>query len=131
VLAGIFGVICIAKMRLIRSIYIPSMGELKQAYVDGWSLFVASASSGLQASTNVFVLGLVSSRAQVEFYDAADRVKGTAIAPLSAIASAYFPLLNRLMAADRPKAKRLLLYLAAVITGHDNLLNDPLLSCSI
>jgi O-antigen/teichoic acid export membrane protein len=91
------------------------MGELKQAYVDGWSLFVASASSGLQASTNVFVLGLVSSRAQVGFYDAADRVKGTAIAPLSAIASAYFPF-YRLMAADRPKAKRLLLYLAAVIT---------------
>ncbi len=82
----------------------PSIGELKSHLIEGWYIFISTASITLYTTSNTFILGLFAGNETVGYFAAADKIR-IAIQGLFGNASqAVFPYLSKLFAESKKKA---------------------------
>ncbi len=108
VVGGLIAVWLIMRNGLVGRFILPRAADLRHVFSDAFHLFLSSASVQLYAATNSFVLGLVSSPAQVGLFSAGDRVRGLSVAPIVPVSTAYFPRVSRAVSEDPVAARRLL-----------------------
>lgn len=104
-IAGIIGfVIAIRAASL--ELKAPSVNEIRTSLIEGWSLFISSASMGLYTNTNVFLVGALAGNTQAGYFAAGERLLRGMQALIGPIIQATFPHVNKLGAQSRELAIR-------------------------
>jgi len=87
---------------------IPSIAELVSVFRSGWHLFLTNIAGFGYSSTAVIILGLVSGKAQVGYYSAAEKLIRAASSLLGPLTQALYPRLSALRAQSRESAFHLM-----------------------
>jgi PST family polysaccharide transporter len=96
VLAGVIGlVVCLRTVHL--DLQWPSWGSLNICLVEGWHLFVSTASVSLYTNTNVFLVGLLRGNVQAGYFSAAEKLIRAIAGLVAPINGALFPYVNSLV----------------------------------
>ena len=92
---------------------IPKFSEIRQAFSDGWQIFISTVAINLYTTTNTVVLGALTSNSTVGFFSAAmkliDAVKGL----MSAISQAVYPHVS----AQKDRAVRFIWKFGKIFVG--------------
>jgi polysaccharide transporter, PST family len=95
VLAGVIGiVVCLRTIHL--DLQWPSRESLKTCSVDGWHLFVSTASVSLYTNSNVFLVGLLAGNIQAGYFSAAEKLIRAISGLIGPINQSAFPYINSL-----------------------------------
>lgn len=103
VVGGAICLIVLLKSRQLDRIRV-DRNEIAAAFVDGWHLFLSTASISLYQATNTVVLGLVAGNAAVGHYTAAEKVVQACQGLLAPIGQSVYPRISRLMHDSRANA---------------------------
>jgi PST family polysaccharide transporter len=95
----------------------PDFGAAVAALREGWSLFVNSAAITLYTAATVFLLGFVSTNAELAIFAAAERVVRAALRALSPVTSAAYPRVTYLIESGRTDRAQRLSAIALVALG--------------
>jgi PST family polysaccharide transporter len=93
--AGLIGVgvaLCMFKLRPV----IPSWGEIWEALVEGWMLFLSTISISLYTVGNAFILGLLTNHTVVGYYSAAEKIVKAVLGLLGPISQAAYPKFSKM-----------------------------------
>lgn len=90
VLAGILGLIILFSTEHVK-LSLPSWGQLRHRFADGWYLFMSSAAATLYTSSNAVVLGFVSGMTQVGYFSAAYKIFAAGQMLVSPMCQAIYP----------------------------------------
>lgn len=107
VISSLIGLIIVFSMLRIRLV-LPRIGEMREAMVRGWPVFLSMASLTAMNSSNTVILGMITTPDQVGFLSAASRLITAARALTNPITTAVYPHMSRLAAQDRVEAVRVL-----------------------
>jgi O-antigen/teichoic acid export membrane protein len=77
-------------------------------YTDGWHVFLSSAAISLYTTSNVFILGLLTSNTQVGYYSLAEKISRAACGFIGPVSQAVYPRIASLMVTSREQAFQLL-----------------------
>jgi len=124
-IAGILGLTLALKKFRIRIKY-PGIQTVRQHLLDGWPVFLSTASISLYTNTNIVLLGFLSSEAQVGFYVAGEKIIKAVQGLIAPVSQAVYPHVNELASQSKEKAIRFLKKILRFL-GSTSLL----LSCSI
>lgn len=95
VLAGVIGLaVCLGTIHV--DLQWPSWGSLKTYSVDGWHLFVSTASVSLYTNTNVFLVGLIAGNVQAGYFSAAEKLIRAISGLIGPINQSVFPFISTL-----------------------------------
>lgn len=117
IIAGIWSLFLIKKEFDIK-FQIQPLKTIKYYLIDGWDVFIVTIAGNLYESTNMVILGLFSSNAEVGYYSIIDRVKGVIRSVFAPVVQSFYPHLSKLIQEDRnlyyKKLNALTLYLGIV-----------------
>jgi PST family polysaccharide transporter len=88
--AGIIGLIILFSTEHVK-LTVPTVGQIRHRFVDGWHLFVSSAASTFYTSSNAVVLGLVCGMTQVGYFSAAYKIFAAAQMLVAPMGQAMYP----------------------------------------
>ncbi|MGI8959612.1 MAG: flippase [Bryobacteraceae bacterium] len=88
--------------------HVPSIAELVSVFRNGWHLFLTNIAGFAYSSTTVVILGLVGGKAQVGYYNAAEKLIRAASALLGPFTQALYPHLTALRVQSRESALQLI-----------------------
>jgi PST family polysaccharide transporter len=95
-LAGAIGfAVCLRSADL--ALVWPSRQELRNCAVEGWHLFVSTASLSLYSNTNVFLVGVLGGNVQAGYFSAAERLVRATNGLVGPITQAVFPYISSLV----------------------------------
>jgi PST family polysaccharide transporter len=95
-LAGVIGfAVCLRSADL--AFVWPSRQELRNCAVEGWHLFVSTASLSLYSNTNVFLVGVLGGNVQAGYFSAAERLVRATNGLVGPITQAVFPYISSLV----------------------------------
>ncbi len=86
--------------------YFPPLTVIKRLLVEGWYVFVSTASITLYTSTNIFILGLFAGNEIVGYFAAADKIRIAVQGLFQNASQAIFPYLSKLFVESKEKAIR-------------------------
>lgn len=114
---GLAGVVVAYHMFKLHFI-IPSWRGIWQALVEGWTLFLSTASVSLYTVGNAFILGLLTNHTVVGYYSAAEKIVKAILGLLGPISQAAYPRFSKLAAESKEKAllwaRRMLIFMGSV-----------------
>jgi polysaccharide transporter, PST family len=90
VVAGVIGLIILFSTEHVRP-SLPSFGQIRHRFVDGWHLFVSTAGYVFYNSSNAVVLGLVCGMTEVGYFSAAYKLFAAAQMLVSPMGQAMYP----------------------------------------
>ena len=96
--AGVIGV-WLAYRTLKISFVPPSWTEVRQALIEGWTIFLSKGAVGLYTAGNAFILGLLTNNTVVGYYSAAEKLVKAIQLLLNPISQAVYPRFSK-MATD-------------------------------
>lgn len=70
---------------------LPRWTEIRETLSDGWDLFISNVAINLYSSSNIFILGLLTSPVAVGYFAAADKLVRAVAGLLSPLSQALFP----------------------------------------
>jgi polysaccharide transporter, PST family len=115
VVAGLLSVGVLIKFFSLRLIW-PSPKTLLQALIDGWYVFISTASVSLYTTSSTFILGLLTNHQTVGYYNAANTLTRAVQGLLSPVYQAIYPHMNALANQSGEAAlsfiRKILLYLS-------------------
>jgi len=88
---------------------IPARQELIYQFKESYLLFISSVSISLYTTTNIFLLGLLSSPAEVGYFAAADKIRSGIQSLANPISQALYPRIAFLSKNNKAQSKQLLL----------------------
>lgn len=91
--AGLIGLLCVplvAKVRWIR----PAWPDVRARLVGGWPLFLSLAASSFAGVTNVVIVGLIASPAEVGYFSGAHRLVSVLRGMVNPVVNAVYPMLS-------------------------------------
>ena len=116
VLAGLFAFTFLRQVVSIRWHW-PGSQELRRVAVEGWHVFLSTASITLYTNSNIFLLGLITNPTTVGYFAAAEKIVKAVQELLTPVSQAVFPHIANLSAHSREATftfiARLLRWLAA------------------
>jgi PST family polysaccharide transporter len=127
-LLGLAAVPFAAPVRVVR----PTIEELRATFTEGWRVFASMFLTSSCAPTNVVILGLVASPAQVGYYSAASRIIWPLRSLVGPLTTALYPHISHLASQAPERALRflrryaLLLSLPFLLLGLAVVLGAPL-----
>jgi PST family polysaccharide transporter len=107
VVAGLAGLLSVRRVMPLRWTS-PGWAEVNAALRKTWPVFLSMAALSLTASTNIFILGLITSSAEVGYYTAAYRIVVTLRILVSPIVTALYPHISHMAANSKQNAVRFL-----------------------
>ncbi len=102
-IAGIIGLLYVPKLTGVRFTSV-SWEEIWRVLVEGWHIFLSTASINLYTRSNLFILGFVGTEAEVGIYAFASRWVETAKALVFPMSNSIYPHVIRLAADSRTEA---------------------------
>lgn len=72
----------------------PRYGDVREALVSGWPLFLSLAATSFAAVTNVVILGFLSSSAEVGYYSGAQRIIAALKTLVGPVVTAVYPMVS-------------------------------------
>jgi len=115
-LAGILGLIILFSTEHVK-LSVPTFGQLRHRFVDGWYLFVSAAAATLYTSSNAVVLGFVSGMTEVGYFSAAYKIFAAGTMLVSPMCQAIYPHVCSLAHRSRELAVNYLRKAMVVIGG--------------
>jgi O-antigen/teichoic acid export membrane protein len=106
-LAGLVGLISVPFLLPVR-FRTPTRMEVWEALRSGWPIFLSMAATTLGTITNIFILGLRASPAEVAYFTAAQRIIGALRALVSPLVTAVYPYVSSKAARSEEEAVRFL-----------------------
>ncbi len=104
-------------------IYLTPFYVIKKLLIDGWYVFMSTASISLYTSTNIFILGLLAGNEIVGYYAAADKIRMAVQGLFQNAAQTIYPHISKLFAESKERAVsflkkylKLSISIAAIIT---------------
>ena len=82
----------------------PSISEIKLQLINGWYLFVSTASITLYTTSNVFILGLFAGNEVVGYFAAADKIRIAVQGLFGNAGQTVFPHLSKMFAESKKEA---------------------------
>jgi len=79
----------------------PRWLDVRQAYSDGWHLFLSTLAISLYTNTSAIVLGLLASHSAVGLFSAADKIRLACQSVITPLSSAVYPRVTALMAQNQ------------------------------
>ncbi|MFT6918570.1 MAG: PST family polysaccharide transporter [Cognaticolwellia sp.] len=95
--------------------YKPSWLGIKHEIIDGWHIFISTASISLYTTSVTVVLGIVSGAISVGYFTAADRLIKAVLGVYGPISDAFYPRINAAVADSKEKAVILITKLCKLI----------------
>lgn len=83
---------------------LPSLGDIKEKFKEGWDIFVSTVFISLYTNSNVFILGIMTNDIVVGYYAAANKLIVAINGLIGPISSAIFPYVSTLFKESRSKA---------------------------
>ena len=74
----------------------PSLQDIKAFSIEGWDLFLSTASMSLYANTSVFLVGILAGNVQAGYFSAAEKLIRAITGLVGPITQAVFPYVNSL-----------------------------------
>jgi PST family polysaccharide transporter len=93
--AGVAGVGAAFHMFKLHAV-VPSWRGIREALVEGWTLFLSQASVSLYTVGNAFILGLLTNDMVVGYYSAAEKIVKAVLGLLGPIAQAAYPKFSKM-----------------------------------
>lgn len=103
VVAGIISLILIVRTKMISRSF-PSVGDVIEAFREGWHVFIATAAVSLYTTTNTVLLGFLTGNVTLGYFGAADKIRNVTQALIAPLSNAIYPRVNALFAEDAAKA---------------------------
>jgi PST family polysaccharide transporter len=88
--AGIIGLIILFSTERVK-LTVPTFGQIRHRFVDGWHLFISGAAYTLYTSSNAVVLGAVCGMAQVGYFSAAYKIFAACQTLVAPMGQAMYP----------------------------------------
>ncbi len=107
VIAGLAGLLSVRQIMRVQWTS-PGWKEVYGALHKTWPVFLSMAALSLTASTNIFILGLISTSAEVGYYSAAYRIVVALRLLVSPIVTALYPHISHMAANSKENAVRFL-----------------------
>lgn len=102
-LAGLIGLLYVEKLTGVR--FTGTSGkEIWQVLREGWHVFLSTASITLYTRSNIVILGLITSEAEVGAFAAAGRIVDSAKVLVFPLTNSIYPHISRLATESRPQA---------------------------
>lgn len=101
--AGIAGM-AIAFYKFKLRLLIPSWADIRQAFKEGWLLFLSTASVTLYTAGNAFILGLLTDPTVVGYYSAAEKIVKGVMNLLGPVRQAAYPRFSKLALESKDRA---------------------------
>jgi PST family polysaccharide transporter len=114
--AGILGLTILFSTENVK-LSVPTFGQLRHRFVDGWHLFISYAAATFYTSSNAVVLGLVCGMTQVGYFSAANKIIVAGQMLVSPMGQAMFPHVCTLAHRSRDLAVEYLRKAMIVIGG--------------
>ena len=86
----------------------PVWADMKRAYREGREIFLSSLASNLYTTSDVVILGVLTNPTVVGYYSGADKLISCIKQTVSAVNSAVYPYISRIMRESRGEALRFL-----------------------
>lgn len=102
-LAGVASWILLPRLANI-VVRLPTRRELKSTVVDGWHIFLSTAAISLYTTSNIFILGLLTSPVIVGYFSGADKLIKAVQGLVSPVTQAVYPHIAALRARSREAA---------------------------
>ena len=103
ILIGLFSLIILVRIFNVRFI-IPSVLQIKTQLINGWYVFISTASITLYTTSNVFILGLFASNEVAGYFAAADKIRVAVQGLFSNAGSTIFPYLSKMFTESKKDA---------------------------
>jgi PST family polysaccharide transporter len=116
VVAGILGLVVLFSTERVR-IIVPTFGQIRHRFVDGWHLFISTAAYVLYTSSNAVVLGLICGMTQVGYFSAANKLFTAGQMLIAPMCQAIYPHVCSLANRSRELAVQYLRKAMIVIGG--------------
>ena len=117
VVAGLLGLMSFRRVSPIRYA-VPSRDVVVLAFKEGWHVFISTAAISVYATSNTFILGLITNNTIVGYYSAADKLTKAVQSIFSPVHQALYPHISNLVAQSREVAmdfiRRSLRWLGAI-----------------
>lgn len=107
VLGGVFALIGAFYVTELR-FQIPTFKNLMRAVLETWPIFLSNAAITLYTSTNIIVVGLMTTPAVVGYFSAADKIVRASINAITPISQAVYPRIVSLVSTSHASAFRFL-----------------------
>lgn len=115
VIAGLLACVFIWRQRLVGWVR-PHGGDVRQAFIDGWHIFISSAAISLYTTTIPVLLGLLTNHTAVGLFSAADKIRLACQSLITPLSNAVYPRVSALMA-QSPQAGLALVRKVLLIQG--------------
>lgn len=99
-LVGFIGVFVLRKVRL----RLPSVRQIKEAFINGWYIFASIMSSTLVNNTNMFLLGMLATNREVGYFAVADKTVRIFINMVAPISATIYPHVGKIFAESQKRA---------------------------
>ena len=76
----------------------PQWRDVRQAYSDGWHIFLSTAAISLYTNTNAVLLGILTNHSAVGLFSAADKIRLACQSLITPLSNAVYPRVSALMA---------------------------------
>jgi len=101
--AGLAGVVVAFHMFKLRPVF-PSWRGIWETLVEGWMLFLSTASVSLYTVGNAFILGLLTNHTVVGYYSAAEKIVKAVLGLLVPLAQAAYPRFSKMASESKDLA---------------------------
>lgn len=77
--------------------YLPSVNDIKNQFKSGWHVFLSTAATSLNTTSNVFILGLFTNNTIVSYYSVAEKIVTATTGLIYPLSQTVFPHITRLV----------------------------------
>ena len=103
ILIGLFSLILLVRIFKVKFI-LPSFSQIKTELINGWYVFVSTASITLYTTSNVFILGLFANNEVVGYFAAADKIRIAVQGLFGNAGQTVFPHLSKMFLDSKKEA---------------------------
>lgn len=86
----------------------PGWSDIREAFAEGWHVFISVSAISLYTNSNVFILGLTAGTEAVGLFVGADKIRQAAHGVTAPVTQAVYPRINVLMKDSRQDAYRMI-----------------------
>ena len=96
VMAGLLACVLVWRQRLVCWVR-PRWGDVRQAFIDGWHIFISSAAISVYTTIIPMLLGLLTNHTAVGLFSAADKIRLAYQSLVTPLSNAVYPRVSALM----------------------------------